>query len=73
MTDPVIAQKSPIPVEVEEGKNFDPVFDEAIKTAEFIKAPEYIIEKLKNMKEGWTYNYSPEEALQVIFDSYGLK
>jgi KaiC/GvpD/RAD55 family RecA-like ATPase len=60
-------------VKVEEGKNFDSVFDEAIKTAEFIKAPAYIIEKLKTMKVGWTYNYSPEEALQVMFDSYGLK
>lgn len=60
-------------VKVDEAKDYNPVFDEAIKTAEFIKAPAYIIEKLKNMKDGWTYNYSPEEALQVIFDSYGLK
>ena len=60
-------------VTIEEGRNFDDVFDEAIKTAEFIKAPESVIQKLKYMKEHWTYNYSPEEALQVIFDSYGLK
>jgi hypothetical protein len=59
-------------VKVEDGKNFDAVFDEAIKTAEFIKAPDYIINKLKTMKQGWTYGYSPEESLQVIFDSYGL-
>lgn len=60
-------------MKIEEGENFDSVFDEAIKTAEFIKAPEYIITKLKTMKQGWTYSYSPEEVLQVIFDSYGLK
>lgn len=60
-------------VAVEEGKDFDATFDEAIKTAEFIKAPESVIEKLKKMKEGWTYNYSPEEVLQVMFDSYGLQ
>ncbi len=60
-------------MKIEEGEDFDSVFDEAIKTAEFIKATEYIITKLKTMKQGWTYNYSPEEVLQVMFDSYGLK
>ena len=60
-------------VRVEEGEDFNATFDEAIKTAEFIKAPESVIEKIKRMKEGWTYNYSPEEVLQVMFDSYGLK
>jgi hypothetical protein len=70
----VIIRTSPAEaVKTEEGKNFDNIFDEAIKTAENIKAPENVITKLKIIKQGWTYNYSPEEALQVIFDSYGLK
>ena len=60
-------------VKVEETEDFSDTFDEAIKTAEFIKAPESVIEKIKRMKDGWTYNYSPEEALQVMFDSYGLQ
>ena len=30
-------------------------------------------EELKCMKDSWTYNYSPEEVLQVMFDSYGLQ
>jgi KaiC/GvpD/RAD55 family RecA-like ATPase len=55
------------------GKSFDQVFDEAVKTAEFIKAPPHVIDRLKKMKAAWNYDYSPEEALQVIFDSYGLK
>jgi len=55
------------------GKSYDQVFDEAVKTAEFIKAPPHVIDRLKKMKAGWNYDYSPEEALQVIFDSYGLK
>lgn len=55
------------------GKSFDQVFDEAIKTAEFIKAPAHVIDRLQKMKNGWNYDYSPEEALQIIFDSYGLK
>lgn len=60
-------------VKTGEEQDFGSVFDEAIKTAEFIKAPESVIEKFKRMKEGWTYNYSPEEVLQVMFDSYGLQ
>jgi circadian clock protein KaiC len=60
-------------VKADEGEDFSKVFEEAIKTAEFIKAPESVILKLKTMKAGWTYNYSPEEVLQVMFDSYGLK
>ena len=60
-------------VKADEGEDFSAVFDEAIKTAEFIKAPENVIEKLKRMKEGWTYSYSPEEVLQVMFDTYGLQ
>ncbi|HAR96924.1 MAG TPA: circadian clock protein KaiC, partial [Deltaproteobacteria bacterium] len=58
-------------IKAEDGQDFKNVFDEAIKTAEFIKAPESVISKLKYMKDTWTYNYSPEEVLQVMFDSYG--
>ncbi|MFO7619033.1 MAG: ATPase domain-containing protein [Thermoplasmata archaeon] len=57
----------------DKGEDFGATFDRAIKTAEDIKAPESVIVKLKKMKETWTYNYSPEEVLQVMFDSYGLK
>ncbi|MCK4758005.1 MAG: circadian clock protein KaiC, partial [Thermoplasmata archaeon] len=70
----VIVRSSPAEgARAEDGKSYDEVFDEAIKTAEFIKAPAYVMEKLKTMKAGWTYDYSPEEVLQVIFDSYDLK
>ena len=70
----VIIRTSPAEaVKAEEGEDFSSVFDEAIKTAEFIKAPENVIERLKIMKDGWTYNYSPEEVLQVMFDTYGLQ
>jgi len=69
----VVVRASAAEVPVEEGRSYDDVFDEAIKTAEFIKAPPHVIEKLKSMKKYWDYDYSPEEALQIIFDSYGLK
>ncbi len=57
----------------EKETDFSATFDRAIKTAEDIKAPESVIAKFKKMKETWTYNYSPEEVLDVMFDSYGLK
>ena len=63
------------PEEKEEGKaeTYDNTFDEAIKTAEYLKAPDYLISKIRYMKETWVYDYSPEEALEIIFDSYDLK
>ncbi|HEQ78959.1 MAG TPA: circadian clock protein KaiC [Euryarchaeota archaeon] len=67
-----IIRAAPVEASVEEASNYDQVFDEAIKTAEFIKAPDYVKTRLKTMKEFWTYNYSPEEALQIVFDSYRL-
>ncbi|MBA3044904.1 MAG: AAA family ATPase [Candidatus Thermoplasmatota archaeon] len=60
-------------VKAADSEDFGAIFDRAIKTAEDIKAPESVIAKFKKMKETWTYNYSPEEVLQVMFDSYGLK
>ena len=67
-----IIRASPTEISVDDAAGFDKVFDEAIKTAEFIKAPDYVMTRLKTMKESWTYNYSPEEALQIVFDSYKL-
>ena len=67
-----IIRASPVEINVDDAANFDKVFEEAIKTAEFIKAPDFVMTRLKTMKESWTYNYSPEEALQIVFDSYKL-
>ncbi len=69
----IVVRAYPVEKTEEEGKDYDKIFDEAIKTAKFIKAPEYVIERITAMKENWSYDYSPEEALQIIFDSYGLK
>ena len=38
-----------------------------------MQAPAYLIEKLKTMKTNWKDEFSPEEALQIMFASYGLK
>jgi len=49
------------------------VFEEAYRTAESLKAPLPVLAKIKAMSEAWDYDYSPEEALQIVFDTYGLK
>ena len=54
-------------------KSYNKVFEEAMKTAEGLKAGPNVIRKLKIMRDTWDYDYSPEEALQTLFDSYGLK
>ena len=69
----IVVRAYPVEKTEEEAADYDKIFDEAIKTAKFIKAPEYVIERITAMKENWSYDYSPEEALQIIFDSYGLK
>lgn len=61
-----------VPVQKGEEKSYAQIFDEAIRSAELRKAPEAIINKLKIMKNNWNYDYSPEEALQIIFQSVGI-
>ncbi len=68
-----IVRTSPEEEDEERRRSHDAIFDEAIDTAEYLKAPAFIIEKLNTMKNEWVYDYSPEESLQIIFDSYGLK
>jgi len=69
----IIVRTTPIEIIKLEANTYDAMFDEAIRTAEVKKALPVVVEKLKAMKTYWDYNYSPEEALQIVFDSYGLK
>ena len=69
----VIVRSSPVEVSEKEGKDYNEIFDEAIRTAKHLKAPDYVISRLENMKSEWVYPYSPEEAIQIIFDTYNLK
>ena len=61
-----------MPTEVA-AKDHDAIFDRALKTAESLKAPPYVIGKIQVMRHSWEYPYSPQEALQIIFEAYGLK
>lgn len=69
----VITRTSPEVRKPEDRKSYEEIFEEAIKTAQDLNADDFIVTKLKYMKEKWVYDYSPEETLQIIFDTYGLK
>jgi KaiC/GvpD/RAD55 family RecA-like ATPase len=69
----VIARTSGEEVRMAERKNYDQIFDDAIATAKQLTAPEFFVNKLEYMKNNWVYEYSPEESLQIMFNTFGLK
>src|SRR6266699_702122 len=69
----IVVRASPSPIPEEQTRSHAKTFDEAIKTAEAMKAPARVVERIKKMQRSWDYDYSPEEALQILFNSYGLK
>jgi len=69
----IVVRSAATEVSLERGRSYEKVFTEALQTAESLGASLNLIRKLKMMKDSWDYDYSPEEALQTIFDSYGLK
>jgi KaiC/GvpD/RAD55 family RecA-like ATPase len=69
----VIVRASGTDFAVEPGQDYNEIFDKAIKTAETGQAPKQLLTRLKMMKDSWDYDYSPEEALHIVFDSYKVK
>lgn len=69
----VIVRASGTDIAVEPGQEYNEIFDKAIRTAETGQAPKPLLSRLKKMKESWDYDYSPEEALHIVFDSYKVK
>src|SRR5438093_490881 len=69
----IMVRSSPTQIPEEQSRGHNKTFDEAIKTAEAMKAPARVVERIKKMQKHWDYDYSPEEALQILFSSYGLK
>src|SRR2546427_7283526 len=57
----------------EQGRSHVKTVDEARKTGQGMKAPPRVVERIRRMQKSWDYDYSPEEALQILFNSYGLK
>ncbi|MFQ6060728.1 MAG: circadian clock protein KaiC, partial [Thermoplasmata archaeon] len=69
----VVVRASAAEVTHERGGDFNKIFDKALSTAESKQAPKYLISKIEKMRDNWDYDYSPEEALQIVFESYGIK
>ncbi len=69
----IVIRASEAPIPEEQTRSHAKTFEEAIKTAEAMKAPPRVVERIKRMQKNWDYDYSPEEALQILFNSYGLK
>jgi circadian clock protein KaiC len=69
----IIVRASPAAMPEEQTRSHTKTFEEAIRTAESLKAPARVIDRIRLMEKHWDYGYSPEEALQILFNSYGLK
>jgi len=69
----IVVRASPAVMPEEQTRSHAKVFEDAIKTAVGMKAPARVVERIRKMQKSWDYDYSPEEALQIVFHSYGLK
>src|SRR3990172_402504 len=69
----VVLRSSPTPIPEEQTRGHAKTFEDAIKTADSMKAPPRMVERIRRMQKSWDYEYSPEEVLQILFSSYGLK
>src|SRR5947208_2251979 len=69
----IVVRASPSHIPEEQTRSHGKLFDEAITTAEAMRAPARVVDRIKRMSKHWDYDYSPEEALQILFSSYGLR
>ena len=68
----IVVRTTPMERSEKKKEAYDQIFQDAIETAEYMKAPDYVINQIKILRETWNYDYSPEEVLQIVFDSYNL-
>ncbi|MGM0509698.1 MAG: RAD55 family ATPase [Thermoplasmatota archaeon] len=66
----VVVRSTPVEIKEERIESFDEEFEDAIETAEAIGVPDIIMERLKNMRQEWNYDYSPKEVLEIILSEY---
>ena len=69
----IVVRTSPVQMAEATTRSHAKTFEEALKTAQGLKAPARVLDRIRLMQENWDYDYSPEEALQILFNSYGLK
>lgn len=68
-----VIRATPVEIVKEETKDYNKLFNQAIKTAKELNASDYVVKQLEITKESWAYDYSPEEILNIMFDSLKLK
>ncbi len=66
----VVVRSTPVEIKEERLDSYDEEFEDAIETAEAIGIPDIIMERLKNMRQEWNYDYSPKEILEIILSEY---
>jgi KaiC/GvpD/RAD55 family RecA-like ATPase len=69
----IVVRASPATMAEETTRSHTKTFEEALKTAESLKAPARVLDRIRLMQKNWDYDYSPEETLEILFNSYGLK
>ena len=69
----IVVRTSPVQMAEETTRSHAKTFEEALKTAQGLKAPARVLDRIRLMEKNWDYDYSPEETLQILFNSYGLK
>ena len=69
----IVVRASAAEMPEETSRSHTKTFQEALKTAEALKAPARVLDRIRLMEKHWDYDYSPEETLQILFASYHLK
>lgn len=69
----IVVRASPVQTAEETTRSHTKTFEEALRTAEALKAPARVVDRIRLMAKNWDYDYSPEEVLQILFNSYGLR
>ncbi len=69
----IVVRTSPVAMAEETSRSHTKTFEVALATAKELKAPARVLDRIRLMEKNWDYDYSPEEALQILFNSYGLK
>ncbi|MFO7992113.1 MAG: ATPase domain-containing protein [Thermoplasmata archaeon] len=66
----VVVRSTPVEIKEEEMEDYDKAFADAMETAEAIGVPDEMMDKLENMRKEWSYDYPPDEILEIILSPY---
>ncbi len=67
----VVVRTTPM-VSSDDINKYDDVFDRAIRTAYDMGASDTLQQKIRTIKENWSYTFSPKETLQLLFEMHDL-